>query len=143
MNGYLRYRRVCRLRGWVKWLPFLLLPFFVLFFEVWLHTHMRECDYEVSQLNASVRSLRSEIDQLKSSEAALETMDMIQASADRLGLVAPQPDQIVVVYVDEEPELTLQSASFELASLDLDMMDSADVASSQGVSNAVGEEPLH
>jgi hypothetical protein len=119
MNEYYRYRRVCRLHGWSKWLPFLLVPFFVLVFEVWLHTRMREHDYILSQVRTETRTLQASVRELQAQKAELEQMDTIQAQAVEMGLKVPESNQITVVYVGGADPLDERIEPIDLASLDL------------------------
>ena len=119
MNEYYRYRRVCRLRGWTKWLPFLVAPFTVLFFEAWLHTSMREHDYTMGNVNSEIRVLEAKVEELKAQKADLERMENIQVNAAALGLQEPQPNQVKVVYLDGHEPTDMGEELIDLASLDL------------------------
>jgi hypothetical protein len=119
MNEYYRYRRVCRLSGWSKWLPFLLVPFFVLVFEVCLHTRMREHDYQLSQIRGETRALQASVRELKAQKAELEQMDTIQAQALEMGLKVPEANQITVVYLTGDSLLDEHMEPMDLASLNL------------------------
>lgn len=119
MEGYYRYRRVCRIDGWTKWLPFLVTPFLVLSFEVWLHTQTRVHDYTLSQIKSELRGLQASVKELKARKAELEQMDNVLAEAVTLGLKPPTANQIKVVYLTEEGRLDEALEPIDLARLDI------------------------
>jgi len=92
-----RVRRVLA-AGAVKWAPFLMLLFFVLFLETWLHTQTLRNGYEVNRINAAIQEVEAHVDQLKSEVATLKRMERIDAEAPNLGLVEPGPNQIVRIH---------------------------------------------
>ncbi len=95
-------RRAVPLTSWLKWLPVLILPFSVLFFETWLNVQTRVNDYELFELNQRMRELQRSLDALKVEEARLAAMDRIGVRAPDLGLVEPNPSQIKTIYRSEE-----------------------------------------
>ena len=83
--------------GRFKWVPLLLLPFSVFFFEVWTQTRTLACDYAINDLSKRRQELVRHIDILKVEEAELKSLDRIEAKAPNLGLVEPEPGQIEVI----------------------------------------------
>lgn len=84
-------------RSWFLWLPVLLVPFSVLFTETWLHTRILRYGYDSSDLQVELRRLEERLKDLRGQEASLNRLDLLDAQAPDLGLVEPEPDQIVVI----------------------------------------------
>ena len=107
-----------RLRGWIRGLPFILVPFCVLFGETWLHMQRLDNDYSAAAINGELRALRHQIDRLVAEEARLEAMERINAKAPDLGLVEPGADQIQIVRIAPDPAPVFAPESpLELAAL--------------------------
>ena len=90
-----RYRAA--LRGWLKWTPFLVMPFSVLFVETQLHVKILAKDYEISAVKRQIRACEQAIEQLEEEELKLKAMDRMAAKALELNLVEPEVNQIQVV----------------------------------------------
>jgi hypothetical protein len=119
--------------AWVKYVPFLLLPFLVLFYEVTLHRQILFNGYESNDLRKEVGLLKQSIDTLRAEEASLEAMDRIKERAPELGLVKPDPRQIRVIRAQVSPQGTRGEPHYDMASLDPRAEDnSADAAGSAG-----------
>ena len=93
--------------GGIKWVPFLALPFSVLFLEVrWQHEIFAN-DFDAHRLSAELKGIEERIDQYEGEEARMRTRDVLDARALELRLVEPQPNQIETVgtpdadYTDE------------------------------------------
>jgi hypothetical protein len=84
-------------RNWFRWLPVLLVPFSVLFVETWLHTRILRDDYESYTLQIELRRLQESLKELRGQEASLNRLDRLDEQAPDLGLVEPEPDQIVIL----------------------------------------------
>lgn len=93
----LERRRRAVVRSWFLWLPVLLVPFSVLFTETWLHTRILRYGYDSSDLQVELRRLEERLKDLRGQEASLNRLDLLDAQAPDLGLVEPEPDQIVVI----------------------------------------------
>ncbi len=91
-KGRRKHRR--RLKGWYKWLPFLLVPFGLLFTETYLRTQRLNNDYEINALGGEIEKALATIDSLKTKRAAMENLNLIDARAPELGFVEPSPNQI-------------------------------------------------
>lgn len=94
--------------GWTKWLPVIMLPFAILFFEAWLNTQTIKRDYKMSELNAHIRELKERLDGLNLDIARLQNMNRIEIEAPDMGLVPAEPSQIHVLYENEPPPMQTQ-----------------------------------
>ncbi len=92
------------LKGWARWLPIVLLPFCVAFAETWLRMHILHNDYQAAELAGEVRTLESELKELRVEEASLQAMDRIHRKAPVLGLAEPEPNQINILYAAPAPD---------------------------------------
>ena len=108
-----RRRRRVSLRGSLRLLPFLILPFAVLFFETWLHTQTLRNGYETTRLQQEIKATQERLNQLEDRIASLNRMEIIEATAPELGLVEPDPDKVHIIYV--EPGEIGDRHPFELA----------------------------
>ena len=99
-----RPHRKASLRRWWISLPLLLPPFMVLFSEAWLHTQILHNQYEVNTVTQSTRALQGRIDVLLEDHHRLVRMERIYAKAPDLGLVEPNPGQIVEIVAAAPPE---------------------------------------
>lgn len=89
------------LKGWVRWVALLFLPFSVLAFDTWLGTETLKTDYEIAELNRCAKVLHEEREALKLQEANQTTQNRIAMEAPDLGLIEPQPGQIKIIYYAE------------------------------------------
>lgn len=102
------------LRGWWKGLPLLVMPFSMIFGEAWLRTQILNNDYEVNALNQRIRALEGRLESLRDEQVHLVRMERITEKAPDLGLVEPDPGQIVVLVAGERgKERTHDSAPRE------------------------------
>ncbi len=108
-QGTGRFRRAT-LTGWSAWLPFVVVPFVVMFSETWLRTEQLKQDYETSRITAAMRRIDEQMNDLRVHEAGLDNMDRMQANAPHLGLVEPTRDQIQVVNL-ESPDMDVRDES--------------------------------
>lgn len=90
-------RDIGSLRGWWKALPFLFLPFAVIFFEAWLHTQILQNQYKVNGLSGEIRQLEERLHVLREEHHRLGRIERMTAKAPDLALVAPKPGQIIVI----------------------------------------------
>ncbi|HIJ73729.1 MAG TPA: hypothetical protein HPP83_06475 [Candidatus Hydrogenedentes bacterium] len=108
-------RRRASLRGWTKWLPFLLFPFAVLFGETWLRVQtQRNYDYESSRVEEELVELEREIDELRhelrEKEQRLESMGPARAEAEGLDLVKPDPARIWLISLEGDTRSGVHTA---------------------------------
>jgi hypothetical protein len=119
LRGRLRNRRV-RLRGWFKWVPFLLLPFSLLFTEAYLRIQRTNNDYETNRINDELERINTSIDELKTRKAAYDNLEYLDARAAELKFVKPGPNQVEIVKpAGAAPTATEPNADMDFPTLDL------------------------
>lgn len=107
-------KKQASLSGWWKGIPLLVMPFSMIFGEAWLRTQILNNDYEVNALNQRVRGLEGRLETLRDEQVHLVRMERITEKAPDLGLVEPDPGQIVVLVAGERGhERTLETAPRE------------------------------
>jgi hypothetical protein len=84
-------------RGVLSWAPILVMPFALLFCEVWLQLHIYQNDYEKARLTGEIRELQERIDGLQARQADLEAFDRLESYIPELEMVAPERSQITVI----------------------------------------------
>jgi len=89
---------------WLRYVPFLLLPFSVFFAEIWIQTKHIENDYQLNTIKGEVNALEEEIAAFNTELAELEGVRRMAAEAASLGLVEPRVSQFHTVRVEEDPE---------------------------------------
>ena len=85
------------LRGWWKWLPFLVVPFSLVMFEARLHARILANQYEANALRTKLGEIEGKIDVLQDDQHGLTRLDHIASQAPELELVEPRPGHVVVV----------------------------------------------
>jgi len=103
------------LSGALKWVPVLFIPFSAFFFETWLQLQIFRRDYDAYELSRQIREINARIDALEERADELMTLERITEQAPDLGLVQPQPSQIEVVRVMENPEYRADKPFYEMA----------------------------
>ncbi len=106
--------------GWLRYIPFLVLPFSVFFAEIWFHTKQIENDYQLNRIEREVKALEEEIAAFNTELAELEGVRRMAAEAATLGLVEPRASQFHVVRVQTDPEEAdplLPGQPYDLAAL--------------------------
>lgn len=111
------HTRRATLRGWWKFLPFIVLPASTIFVEAWLNTQILKNQYTGNGLLAELREVRIEANLLRDRKHHLERMERIHAEASDLGLIQPSPGQFEVI-VSEETDVEAY-ASDEIAPLEV------------------------
>jgi len=114
------HARPKRLRGWVRWTPFLALPFSILFYEAWLQSQLLYHDYETLQLQRELASVNDRIAQCRDAEVSLTTLARLEETAPQLGLVEPEPNQIQEIDVAPTFRVMPRGPAIELARLEPD-----------------------
>jgi hypothetical protein len=99
------------------WSPLVALLFGPLMVETWLHLAVLQNDYELNELNRELTETDERIDALKTTIAELETLERINAQIPNLGLVEPQPEQIVTVRISPDGRFLDGAAYYNLAGL--------------------------
>lgn len=110
-----RQRRRAALYGWIKWMPVLAFPFSLMFFDAWLNIETRNNDYAVGRLSGQVRSLTGELEHMRVLRAQQENLGDLGAKAPNIGLVEPNPNQVVTVRWDGQWRERAPQAPFALA----------------------------
>lgn len=118
LRGRMRNRRA-RLRGWFKWVPFLLLPFSLLFTEAYFRIQRINNDYETNRINSELEKINSEIDELKTRKAAYDNLDYLDARAAELKFVKPGPNQVEIVQPAGAPAAAQSDPELDFPNLDL------------------------
>lgn len=101
------------LSGWWKGLPLLMLPFSVLFSEAWMRTQILSSHYEANELSEQIRALEARVEALHDDQVNLIRLDRIDEKAPDLGLVEPQPGQIVLLRSSVKEDKRPQVAKME------------------------------
>lgn len=98
--------------GAIWFLPFAAGPFAVMFVEVRTHLQVYAIDYEMSRLSQQLRELDQQREDLQEEEDRQKTLARIEAAAPNLGLVPPEPSQVVTVHVPRslEPDVPYRVA---------------------------------
>jgi hypothetical protein len=112
-------RRRARLRGWLRYTPFLLVPFSVFGAETWLHHARIQDDYQASSIRRELSQVNARIDELTDDIARLERLDRMNSKAPDLGLVPAAPDQLRVVNLPRDGSKPKANRHVELAQLDI------------------------
>ena len=112
-------RKRARLRGWLRYTPFLAVPFAVLAMETWLHHTRIQDDYETGAIRRELRQVSSRIDELQDDIAQLENLDRMQSQVPDLGLVMPTPTQVRVVNIPRDGLPRTGDQALELAQLEI------------------------
>jgi len=110
-----RQRQRAALYGWIKWMPVLAFPFSLMFFDAWLNIETRNNDYAVGRLSSQVRTLTSELEHVRVLRAQQENLGDLGAKAPNIGLVEPNPNQVVTVRWDGQWRERAPQAPFALA----------------------------
>lgn len=103
------------LKGGLKFIPFLLMPFAVLFSETWLQTQMLVNGYEQNEISEETGTILERIDELEDRKAKLHRMTRIEQSAPRLGLIEPAPHQLHRIEADDALDSITGINQYEIA----------------------------
>src|SRR5690606_17954471 len=109
-----------------RWIPFVVLPFSVLFAETWMRTEHLRMDYEINGINAAMRRLDEQMNDLRVQEASLDNLERIRAHAPSLGLVEPTRDQIRGVKIESADIVPQAEGPMALAQLPMSFLEGAD-----------------
>jgi len=108
-----RERRKQALRRWVRWTPVVAIPMSVLFADAWLQTQDWRRDFELGSLAEQRNALTNALKQHDVAAVSLQDLDRLDYMAARMGLVKPEPAQIVAINAEELPVV---ADSFAVAS---------------------------
>ena len=81
------------LRGWIKWVPVIAIPFSVLFTHTWLNIQILRADYVLRETDKEVKKLQEELRYAGVVQTVKQDPDILAAQAARLGFVPPKPGQ--------------------------------------------------
>lgn len=93
------------LSGWWRYLPFVLVPFVLLFSEVWFQTQILNNEYRKNTLRSNIKRAEARVDALHDEIRELERMERVLQHAPNLGLVPPDPGQIIEILADGDNPL--------------------------------------
>ena len=93
-----KQRRV--LRGWVKWVPVVAIPFSILFFHTWLNIQILRADYVLRELDSEAREWADRLNHTGMAETIHEDPAMLAEQAEQLAFVQPSPGQREIIYFD-------------------------------------------
>lgn len=83
---------------------------------VWERVDIVRVGYQIEQLKARKTVLQREQDELRVKVSALTAPDRIaRAAADRLGMVPPQPGQVILVNADDPSQVDGEPAQVRMA----------------------------
>ncbi len=112
-----KQRRV--LRGWVKWVPVVAIPFSILFFHTWLNIQILRADYVLRELDSEAREWADRLNHTGVAETIHEDPAMLAEQAEQLAFVQPSPGQREMVYYDPSVPLVVpEDENFAVAQLD-------------------------
>ncbi len=112
-----KQRRV--LRGWVKWVPVVAIPFSILFFHTWLNIQILRADYVLRELDSEAREWADRLNHTGVAETIHEDPAMLAEQAEQLAFVQPSPGQREMVYYDPSvPLVAPEDENFAVAQLD-------------------------
>ncbi len=90
-------KRRARLKGWWAYLPFVLVPFALLFSEVWYQTQILNNEYKQNALRSSIRQSELSLELLDDEIRELARMERVLERAPDLGLGLPNPGQVIEI----------------------------------------------
>lgn len=107
------------LRGWIKWVPVVAIPFAILFFHTWLNIQIIRADYVLRELDAEAREWADRLNHTGMAETIHEDPGMLAEQAEQMAFVQPSPGQREIIYYDPSvPLVAPEDANFAVAQLD-------------------------
>jgi len=107
------------LRGWIKWVPVVAIPFAILFFHTWLNIQIIRADYVLRELDAEAREWADRLNHTGMAETIHQDPAMLAEQAEQLAFVQPSPGQREIIYYDPSiPLVAPEDANFAVAQLD-------------------------
>jgi hypothetical protein len=102
------------LRGWIKWVPVIAIPFAVLFTHTWLNIQILRADYVLRETDKEVKQLQEELLYAGVVKTVKQDPDILAAQAAELGFVPPKPGQRELIDYDPT-KLMFQSPDNDFA----------------------------
>lgn len=119
MGGLMARRQRRMLRGWIKWVPVVLIPFSVLFTHAWLNIEILRADYVLRELDKESRRLQEKLRHAGNVQSDQEVLEILAARALEMDFVDPKPGQQEIIYYDPMEFLAHpDEQAFELAHRD-------------------------
>lgn len=87
------------LSGWWRYLPFVIVPFTLLFSEVWFQSQILSNEYRKNALRLNIRDAEAQLDVLHDEIRELARMERVLEHAPDLGLVPPAPGQVIEIEI--------------------------------------------
>lgn len=110
-------RRV--LRGWIKWVPVVAIPFAILFFHTWLNIQILRADYVLRELDGEAKDLAERLNNSGMEETIREDPNMLSEQAKQMAFVQPHPGQREMIYYNPSiPLVSPEDRNFAVAQLD-------------------------
>jgi len=107
------------LRGWVKWVPVVAIPFSILFFHTWLNIQILRADYVLRELDSEAREWSERLNNTGMAETIREDPNMLAEQAEQMVFVQPSPGQREMIYYDPSiPLVPPADGDFTVAQLD-------------------------
>lgn len=107
------------LRGWVKWVPVVAIPFSILFFHTWLNIQILRADYVLRELDSEAREWSERLNNTGMAETIREDPNMLAEQAEQMAFVQPSPGQREMIYYDPSiPLVPPADGDFTVAQLD-------------------------
>ena len=119
MHSFTKKSHRRSLRGWIKWVPVLTLPFSILFFHAWINIEILRADYVLRELNAEARDLAEKLSHSDIAETIHEDPEVLASRAALLEFVQPDPGQRELIRY--EPASLIghrEEHGYEMAALD-------------------------
>ncbi len=100
MGGLMARRQRRMLRGWIKWIPVVVIPFSVLFTHAWLNIEILRADYVLRELDKESRRLQEELRHAGIAQSDQEVLEILAAQALEMDFVDPKPGQQELILYD-------------------------------------------
>ncbi len=100
MGGLMARRQRRMLRGWIKWIPVVLIPFSVLFTHAWLNVEILRADYVLRTLDKESRELQEQLRHAGNEQSDQEVLEILAVQALEMDFIDAKPGQQETIYYD-------------------------------------------
>lgn len=100
MDGLMARRQRRMLRGWIKWIPVVLIPFSVLFTHAWLNVEILRADYVLRTLDKESRELQEQLRHAGNEQSDQEVLEILAVQALEMDFIDAKPGQQETIYYD-------------------------------------------